>query len=268
MNPISNTAFYCCGVRMLDAKSSSPVCDDIYAEAFMNEDGLRILESFREEIGPNATTIARHRIIDNFLRQELLVNPDLCVVLIGGGFDSRAFRLNGGNWVELDEVQIIEYKNERLPAANCANELHRIAIDFSIDSIEEKLSEFSSRSRVVIVIEGVFMYLEEEMITQTLQSLRHLFPRHKLIVDLMNRQFFEEYGKTVHEKLADMGASFKFTADDPEKIFLENGYNRIEKNSIVEKAVEFGLLNIPKIALETGMSTLKNGNAIFVLGAS
>jgi methyltransferase (TIGR00027 family) len=268
MNPISKTAFYCCGVRMQDAKSSSPVCGDIYAEAFMNEDGLRILEGFREETGPNATTVARHRIIDDFLRQELVAKPDLCVVLIGAGFDSRPFRLKGGSWVKLDEIQIIEYKNERLPAANCANELHRIAIDFSIDSLEEKLFEFSRRSPVVIVIEGVFMYLEEEMITQTLQSLRRLFPQHKLIGDLMNRQFFEEYSKTLDKKFTDMGASFKFIADDPEKIFLENGYNRIEKNSIVEKAVKFGLLNVPKIALETVMSTLKNGNSIFVFEVS
>jgi phenylalanyl-tRNA synthetase alpha subunit len=80
----------------------------------------------------------------------------------------------------------------------------------------------------------------------------------------MNKQFFEEYGKTMHEKLSGLGATFKFTADEPEKIFIENGYNRIEKTSIVEKAVEFELLKIPKIALETVLSTLANGNAIYL----
>ena len=32
MNPISKTAFYCCGVRMRDAEGPSPVCNDIYVE--------------------------------------------------------------------------------------------------------------------------------------------------------------------------------------------------------------------------------------------
>ncbi len=108
------------------------------------------------------------------------------------------------------------------------------------------------------------MYLEEETIKETLQILRRIFPRHKLIGDLMDRQFFEEYGKTLHEKLTGMGAAFKFTVDNPENIFLSNGYSRTEKISIVEKAVEFELLKTPKIALETVLSNLSNGNAIYV----
>jgi hypothetical protein len=31
MKPISQTAFYCCGVRMQDAESEKPVCGDVFA---------------------------------------------------------------------------------------------------------------------------------------------------------------------------------------------------------------------------------------------
>ncbi len=251
MKPISKTAFYCCGVRMQDAERSNPVCGDIYAKAFMNEDGLRILEAFKDETKPNASNVARHRIIDDFLRQQLLADPSLCVVIIGAGFDSRAFRLKGGAWVELDEPQVIAYKNERLPVANCENELHRIPIDFSADSLEEKLSSFSIGSPIAVVIEGVFAYLEEEVIGQLLQTLRRLFPRHKLICDLMSREFFENYGRTLHEKIIGMGTSFKFTADNPEEVFLANGYGLTARVSIVERAVVFESPEIPKIVLET-----------------
>ena len=269
MKPISKTAFYCCGVRMQDAERSNPVCGDIYAKAFMNEEGLRILEAFKEETGPNASNVARHRIIDDFLRQELLADPGLCIVIIGAGFDSRGFRLKGGTWMELDEPQVVAYKNERLPASNCENELQRIPIDFSTDSLEEKLSSFSSRSPVVVVvIEGVFMYLEEEAIGQLLQILRRLFPRHKLICDLMNREFFEENGRTLHEKITGMGTSFKFTADNPEEVILENGYRRTGRVSIVEKALVFESPNIPKDILETILPTLPSGYAIYVFEAS
>jgi methyltransferase (TIGR00027 family) len=267
MKPISRTAFYCCGVRMQDAERSDPVCGDIYAKAFMNEDGLRILETFKDETKANASTVARHRIIDDFLRQELLADPNLCVVIIGAGFDSRAFRLKGGTWVELDEPQVIAYKNERLPASNCENELHRIPIDFSTDSLEEKLSSFSSRSPVAVVIEGVFLYLEEEVIGQLLQTLRRLFPRHKLICDLMSREFFENYSRTLHEKITGMGTSFKFTVDNPEEVFLENGYSRTAKVSIVERAVAFESTKIPEIVLKTLLPTLPSGYAIYVFEA-
>jgi methyltransferase (TIGR00027 family) len=268
MNPISRTAFYCCGVRMLDAESSKPVCGDIYAKEFMNEDGLRILEAFKDETRPNASNVARHRIIDDFLRQELLANPDLCVVIIGAGFDSRAYRLHGGTWVEIDEPQVIDYKNERLPVSDCKNELHRIPIDFSIDSLAEKLSSFSNRSSVAVVIEGVFMYLDVESIGQLLQTLRRLFPRHKLICDLMTRKFFENYGRTLHEKITGMGTSFKFTVDNPEEVFIENGYDRAGKVSIIAKTVEFQATILPKIVLKVLLRTLPTGYSIHLFESS
>jgi methyltransferase (TIGR00027 family) len=252
---------------MQDAERSNPVCGDIYAKVFMNEDGLRILEAFKDETKPNASSVARHRIIDDFLRQELLDEPSLCVVIIGAGFDSRAFRLKGGVWVELDEPEVIAYKNERLPVSNCDNELHRIPVDFSTDSLDEKLSSFSNANPIAVVIEGVFAYLEEEVIRQLLQTLRRLFPRHKLICDLTSREFFENYGRTLHEKFIGMGTSFKFTADNPEEIFLENGYSRTARVSIVERAVVFESAEIPKDVLETLLPTLPSGYAIYVFEA-
>ncbi|HEY0376017.1 MAG TPA: SAM-dependent methyltransferase [Pyrinomonadaceae bacterium] len=264
MKPISKTAFYCCGVRMQDAERGSPVCGDVYAKVFMNEDGLRILEAFKDETNPNASNVARHRIIDELLRAELLADPSLRVVIIGAGFDSRAYRLEGGAWVELDEPQVIAYKNERLPASGCKNELQRIAIDFSTDSLEEKLSPFSGRDPVAVVIEGVFMYLEEEAIGQLLQTLRRLFPRHRLICDLMTREFFENYGRTVHEKLTGLGASFKFIADNPEGVFIENGYVLTERIPIVEKGVLFGSPEMPSDVWKTLQPTLPTGYAIYV----
>ena len=117
---------------------------------------------------------------------------------------------------------------------------------------------------MTIVIEGVFMYLEEPVIAQLLQSLRRLFPQHKLICDLMTRRFFEEAGRTIHQKLTGMGASFKFTAEDPERLFLENGYELLEKISIIEKAVMYQAPNLPKVALKILLATLPSGYSVDV----
>jgi methyltransferase (TIGR00027 family) len=256
MKPISKTAFYCCGVRMQDAERDKPVCGDTYAKVFMNEQGLQILETFKDETRPNTSNVARHRIIDDLLRQELTANPNLTVVIIGAGFDTRAFRLKGGTWIELDEPQVIAYKDERLPAATSDNKLQRISIDFATDSLEQKLAAFSGRSPVTIVIEGVLMYLEQAAIENLLETLRRLFPRHKLICDLMTRDFFEKTATTIHEKLTGMGATFRFTIDNPEQLFLKNGYRQIEKIEVVEKAVLFEAGEIPP--------TLPQGYLIYV----
>src|SRR5689334_1566557 len=264
MKPISKTAFYCCGVRMQDAEREKPVCGDTYAKAFMNEQGLEILEAFKDATRPNMSNVGRHRIIDDLLRQELLANPNLTVVIIGAGFDTRAFRLHSGTWVELDEPQVITYKEERLPAATSDNELQRIAIDFATESLEQKLAPFSGRSPVAVVIEGVLMYLEEAAIDQSLQTLRRLFPQHRLICDLMNRDFFESSASTIHEKLSGMGATFKFLTDNPEEVFEKNGYRQLEKIPIIEKAVLLEAGEIPPEVWQTVQPTLPQGYSIYV----
>ena len=264
MKPISKTAFYCCGVRMQDAESDNPVCGDRFAKAFMNEDGLRVLETFKDETSPNATNVVRHRMIDDFLRAELLKSSDLCVVTIGAGFDSRPYRLTGGTWVEIDDPQIIAYKNERLPVEHSANPLSRIAIDFATGSLEEKLAPFADRDSVVIVIEGVFVYLSETEIADLLVILHRLFPRHQLICDLVSRDFFEQYSKSLHEKINGIGTAFRFTAAEPETIFLANGYRRTQWISIIERASELELIKIPKLVLKTVLRTLADGYAIYI----
>jgi len=97
MNPISQTAFYCCGIRMQDAQSGHPICDDRYAARFMDERGLEIFRRFGGERRPNASNVARARYIDDLLRSYLAQDPHLQIVLLGCGFDSRAFRLSGGS---------------------------------------------------------------------------------------------------------------------------------------------------------------------------
>jgi methyltransferase (TIGR00027 family) len=264
MKPISKTAFYCCGVRMRDAEREQPVCGDTYARVFMNEQGLQILETFKDETRPNASNVGRHRIIDDLLRQELITHPSLTVVIIGAGFDTRAFRLKGGTWIELDEPQVITYKEERLPASTSENELQRIPIDFATDSLEQKHDSSSDRNPVTVVIEGVLMYLEEETIDTLLQTLRRLFPEHKLICDLMTRDFFEKNASTIHEKLTGMGATFKFTIANPEELFVRNGYRQLEKIPIVEKAVLFEAGEIPPDVWQTIQPTLPQGYDIHV----
>ena len=135
MKPVSKTAFYCTGVRALDARQANPACGDQYAERFMDEEAWKAFEPFRRFTGPNISNAARHRMIDDLLRDRLSAAPALEVVIIGAGFDSRAFRLAGGRWLEVDEPQVFAWKEPRLPAAGSQNPLTRLAVDFETDSL-------------------------------------------------------------------------------------------------------------------------------------
>lgn len=257
-------AFYCCGARMQDAQQAHPVCDDRYAQLFMDEEGLRIYDLFKEEVNCNASMLVRHRIIDDALRQLLAAHPDLCVITIGAGLDSRPYRLTGGIWFELDEPAVVAFKNERLPALDCPNQLQRIPIEFCTDSLEDKLAPLALEGRpVMVVMEGVFIYLSEEEIAKTLDIFHRLFPNHQLICDLVNREMVEKYGRTLHQKIEAIGTLFK-PVDHPETVFTVNGY-RIKKSiSVIERATDFGLNKVPKLFLKYFFSNDVAGNSVYL----
>src|SRR5215218_7411535 len=101
-NPISRTAYYTLGARAADAASATSLCGDTFAARFMNDDAGRVWEEFKTFTAPNVSNAARHAMIDNHLRRETAADPNATVVIIGAGFDTRAFRTTGGRWFEFD----------------------------------------------------------------------------------------------------------------------------------------------------------------------
>lgn len=226
---------------MEDAKKTNSVCNDIYAQKFMDEKGMEIFEPFKSERMPNISNLTRCRLIDEYLMTEL-AQGDLNVISIGAGFDTRPYRLSGGNWLEVDEPQLIAYKNSKLPADECPNPLTRISIDFEKDSLADKLIGESNENYTVFVVEGVFMYLDPATIKQTITTIQDLFPNHVLYCDLMTRKFFEKFARGVQEKLAASGGKFSERPDNPEEIFTTHHYTMIERVPMFKRAGELGLL--------------------------
>ena len=107
------------------------------------------------------------------------------------------------------------------------------------------------------------MYLEEDAIRHLLHTLCRLFPRHKLVCDLMDRRFFEKYSRTLHEKITGMGTKFIIT-DKPDEIFIKNGYRCVERVSIVGQASAWGSVGIPGILMRLFLHTLAHGYAVRV----
>lgn len=227
---------------MEDAERPFSVCHDTYAGRFMDEEALQIFEPFRSEKMPNISNIVRCRIIDDFISEELHKDPDTCVITIGAGFDTRPYRLEGGRWTEIDERQIIEYKNNRLPVSECKNPLQRLPIDFASDSLSAKLQDIRDSQTLVIVIEGVFMYLEPGAIRHTLEAIQQRFSSHILLCDLMKKRFFDKYAQSVHSRLNAIGGRFTSLSDDPERLFIDSHYKLTDHVPMFRRAAELGLL--------------------------
>jgi methyltransferase (TIGR00027 family) len=227
---------------MDDAQKRGSVCNDVYAQRFMDAEALEFYRGFREDRFPAVGNAVRCRIIDDWLREAIARDGKTEIVHVGAGFDTRPYRLVGGRWWEIDEPQVIDYKNARLPVAECRNPLARITIDFSTEPLAAKLAQVPNDGAVIVVMEGVFMYLTEDAIAGTLRQLRERFPRHTLICDLMNKAFFDRFAGSVHAKLAAAGARFTERPERAEAVFLDNGYVETGRSPVIRRCVELNAL--------------------------
>jgi methyltransferase (TIGR00027 family) len=263
-NPVSKTAYYCTGVRMLDAQSDNPLVGDRWAERFMDEEGRRFFDEFRSYEIPNASNITRHHIIDEILRARLAADSRRRIVLLGAGFDARAFRLTGGDWFEVDEAPIIERKNTIAPASQAPNSLTRIAIDFAKDSIADTLAPLATSAPMTVVMEGVLYYLELPAIERTLAALRQLFPHHELVCDLQSEKFVTGYGGPIIKRISEHGAKWRWYPADPIREIEQRGYRLESATSVPLRGVELKRIKIPRFAVRWVMRSLRDGYRVCV----
>lgn len=265
-NPISRTAYYTLGVRAWDASRPKPMCGDSFAASFMNAEAESVWDQFKDFPRPNASNAARHAIIDEHLSTELAADPKARVVVVGAGFDTRAFRLRGGHWIEVDEPAIITYKEARLPAASAPNPLTRVPISFSHESLTERLAPYSGKETTHVVIEGVFMYLTPAQRRELLDALGNLFPRHFVYCDLMRQSFFERYARDLHQKIVALGANFTDLSETPERLFTDAGYRPLACTSNALRAAELGGFGVPPFVIKWFLGTLRRGYCVWKFG--
>lgn len=264
---IARTAWYCCGVRWADALKPAPICGDHFAELFMDEEAQAAFRHFAGLRMANIANATRTRIIDDWLRDRLLADPEQLVILLGAGFDARAFRLPGGRFVEVDEPGLMALKDRILPAARAPQPLTRVSIDFATERLADKLQAIEGE-HPVIVMEGVSMYLSQAQMKSTLTALAWAFPRHTLILDLMTKRFAERYGGEVRKRLADIGGRFaNDLTDDPARLVTAAGYRQLARSSMMTRARELRAVPVPKLLLDTVLRSLRDGYCAYVFEA-
>lgn len=264
MKPVSKTAYYCCGVRALDAATPHPLCGDAYADRFMTPEAWALFEPFRGFSAPNASNVVRHRIIDDLLRARLERAPDTQVVVLGAGFDTRAFRLRGGRWVEIDEPAVIALKETQLPQDEAANPLTRVAVAFDREPLAAVLARFRDGDEPVVVIEGVLPYLDDAAARATFRAVRATWPRPTVVCDLMTPTFGRYYGGPIRRRLQALGAHFGRLESDPKDLIEAAGFRLASRDSIAERAVALGGLRLPRWMLATLLRPLRDGYTVAV----
>jgi methyltransferase (TIGR00027 family) len=98
-------------------------------------------------------------------------------VLLGAGYDSRAYRLPLGGGVtvfEVDHPSTQRAKRARLGASGTSiDHVRFVDVDFELDNVAGRLSDsgFDERARSIVVWEGVISYLSESAVDDNFELL-------------------------------------------------------------------------------------------------
>jgi methyltransferase (TIGR00027 family) len=263
-HPVARTAFYCCAIRADDAAAPRPVCGDGFAARFLDEETRRGIEPLLRLAKPKAGNVARHRIIDDLLRRRLGDDPSRRIIVLGAGFDTRAFRLDGGRWWEIDDPQLLAFKEERLPAAGATNPLVRVPFSFQTERLADRLAPLAGSDRAVVVLEGVTMYLDEATLAALAEAVRSALPGAALICDLMSPTFARTFSRAIRAELARMGASFGRQRRHPRHLIEAAGYVARERHSIAGRARDEGTMRVPGWFFHTALRPLRDGYAVWL----
>lgn len=142
--------------------------------------------------GARAAGIARTQWIDREASDALTRIPQL--VLLGAGFDTRAFRLSAAKHVstfELDHPETSRTKQSILSKAfgSMPGQVHFVQIDFNRQSLADALNPagFNTTQPACFIWEGVTNYLTADAIDSTLRQIAKAAPGSILLFTYIHR---------------------------------------------------------------------------------
>ncbi len=169
--------------RALDARSSNPILGDTFADALVRRLNFDF-ESLRLPKGAAVSLPIRARHLDGWTREFLAANPVSTVLHLGCGLDSRVLRIDpppSVRWYEVDHPEVIELRRRLHPArANCS------LIGTGVTDLRW-LDEIPAEGPVLVVAEGLVVYLPEEEGIALFRAITGKFPGGEFAFDAYSK---------------------------------------------------------------------------------
>ena len=125
--------------------------------------------------------IARTIVLDRMTKEWLASHPGAVVVNIACGLDTRCYRMSGyAHWYNLDLPETMAVREKFLPESGTISQI-------AMSAMEDWGSKISEQNvPVLIVIEGLTMYLSERNIQRIFAVISSRFSNTTVFVETMN----------------------------------------------------------------------------------
>ncbi|MCY1078289.1 class I SAM-dependent methyltransferase [Archangium lansingense] len=169
--------------KAMDAAVENPILGDHFAADAV----ARIDYDFTElkmEGGGEITLPMRALHFDQWTRAFLAANPESTVLHLGCGLDTRVYRINPGptvRWFDVDFPDVIALREQLYPEREGYRRIATSVTELSwLDAIP-------GDTPVLVIAEGLMMYLHEKDGTALLRRITEQFPSGQLAFDGYSR---------------------------------------------------------------------------------
>jgi len=252
------------------AKSDKRIINDPYAERFVIGAGLIKLMGHKLSVwltqkfvpGLHEHLISRTRFIDEQVKKSVALGAEQYVIL-GAGYDMRAYRLGLPSCLkifEVDQLEVQTRKRSKLPIELPNDEnVTYVSIDFNHQSLAEQLlaAGYDQSKSTIFTLEGVSQYITKDAVTSTIKELAMLSQNTSstffisYVDELLDKDpencFGSGYPKAAKRAEIIKGLAAKagepwisfYTADEIEALLFKNGFIVTENKSLEDLNSEY-----------------------------
>lgn len=175
------------------------VISDPLAPFYAGEIGMNMVKAAMA-INPaiRKAIVLRARYMDVYTKK-CLADGYGQVVLLGAGYDSRYLRIEECHHarvfeLDLESTQVIKKSLTRRLLGRLPANVTYVSLDFSKDSIAQKLiaAGFQKEVKSLFIWEGVTLFLNQDIITETLGRITELGPHHRITFDFVPPELVDD----------------------------------------------------------------------------
>ncbi|BAU40254.1 class I SAM-dependent methyltransferase [Leptolyngbya sp. O-77] len=158
--------------------------------------------------------VIRARAIDRIVQNFLETHPSAVIVNLGAGLCTRFSRIDNGQvrWYEVDFPEVIALRHKFFQESNRHHFIAKSMLDFTwMDAIQREPNQ-----PMMIVYEGVSMYLSEAENKALLQQINARFSPVEILFDVLNRK--RSRTTKHHDTVSKTNAEFKWGIDQSSKL--------------------------------------------------
>lgn len=212
LDGVMETLMITLSVRAKDAASTAPVLNDHKAAEMVKRIDYDF-SKFDSGVMSYYGVLARAKMMDDQARLFIRKNPECVVVSVGCGLDTRFSRVDNGRiqWYNLDFPEVIEQRKQFFEEHPRVQNIPKSALDPNWTQAVK-----TNGQPLLIISEGMLMYLHENEVAQLLKILTGGFDRFEAHFDLLYKGLVNK--GSMHDTVKKTGAQFNWGVKDGSEV--------------------------------------------------